>query len=251
MSKKNLARTALEAGREHRVRYELNRTERRRVSNHLHKVRIDPEYWYEKLVPTQPPVDWDYEIPGENLSPVYRWIDSHVGQVWDDVYSKLCSSWPKKTLAGFHIIEDHIKDEVAHYPSPRYYWQNDTTGLAYRTKWYVDNDGILRRVPDRVSHWKANHRKRKAPYPDGERRNSDWVVSWLGGTWIKEDFWGKPYTSHWDWKYRGPYVRKVGSKHFLIVDGRQGRKLTKDEVKIWESIYPWVREKFESKLEGE
>lgn len=38
------------------------------------------------------------------LGPLYRWLESHVGQYWDDVYSKLCQILDITTLSGQHIV---------------------------------------------------------------------------------------------------------------------------------------------------
>ena len=238
MSKKNLARTALEAGRLGSwVRKELNSKERARVRNYLHRVKTDPEYWDEEACPAQPLPGYDDMVPGENLSAVYRWVDSHVGQKWDDVYSKLCKSWPKKTLAGYHIIEDHIKWEVQKTPHPYLGW--------YR-RWYVDDDGVLQRYT--YESYASSHRKKEAQYPNGRKYTKEWIANWLGGT--LESF--RPDSTWWYWKdhYYGRRVRKLGSKYFFV-HGAQERQLTKEEVAIWESIYPWVRQHFESPLKGE
>jgi hypothetical protein len=38
------------------------------------------------------------------LGPLYRWLEFHVGQYWDDVYSKLCQILDITTLSGQHIV---------------------------------------------------------------------------------------------------------------------------------------------------
>lgn len=38
------------------------------------------------------------------LGPLYQWLQSHVGQYWDDVYSKLCKILDTTTLSGQHIV---------------------------------------------------------------------------------------------------------------------------------------------------
>jgi hypothetical protein len=38
------------------------------------------------------------------LGPLYRWLESHVGQHWDDVYSKLSQILDTTTLSGRHIV---------------------------------------------------------------------------------------------------------------------------------------------------
>lgn len=38
------------------------------------------------------------------LGPLYRWLEYHVGEYWDDVYSKLCQILDITTLSGQHIV---------------------------------------------------------------------------------------------------------------------------------------------------
>jgi len=38
------------------------------------------------------------------LGSLYQWLQSHVGQYWDDVYSKLCQILDITTLSGQHIV---------------------------------------------------------------------------------------------------------------------------------------------------
>ncbi|MEG4442822.1 hypothetical protein QUB47_09570 [Microcoleus sp. AT9_B5] len=38
------------------------------------------------------------------LGPLYQWLQSHVGQDWDHVYSKLCQILDITTLSGQHIV---------------------------------------------------------------------------------------------------------------------------------------------------
>jgi len=47
----------------------------------------------------------------DHLSPLYRWLRSHVGQSWDTVYSRLCQQLDFKTLSGQHILS-HVWDFV-------------------------------------------------------------------------------------------------------------------------------------------
>ncbi len=38
------------------------------------------------------------------LGPLYQWLQSHVGEYWDDVYSELCQLLDITTLSGQHIV---------------------------------------------------------------------------------------------------------------------------------------------------
>jgi hypothetical protein len=45
------------------------------------------------------------------LGPLYRWLESHVDEYWDDVYSKLCQILDITTLSGRHIVS-HVWEYV-------------------------------------------------------------------------------------------------------------------------------------------
>ena len=47
----------------------------------------------------------------DHLGPLRRFLRSHVGQPWNDVYSKLCQRLDSSTMAGQHVL-DHVDDYV-------------------------------------------------------------------------------------------------------------------------------------------
>jgi hypothetical protein len=47
----------------------------------------------------------------DHLGPLRRFLRSHVGQPWNDVYSKLCQQLNSNTMAGQHVL-DHVDDYV-------------------------------------------------------------------------------------------------------------------------------------------
>lgn len=47
----------------------------------------------------------------DHISPLYRWLRSHVGQPWNTVYSKLSQQLDFRTLSGQHILS-HVWDFV-------------------------------------------------------------------------------------------------------------------------------------------
>jgi hypothetical protein len=50
----------------------------------------------------------------DHLGPLRRFLRSHVGQPWNDVYSKLCQQLDPKTMAGQHVLT-HLWDYVERY----------------------------------------------------------------------------------------------------------------------------------------
>lgn len=47
----------------------------------------------------------------DHLGPLRRFVRSHIGQPWNDVYSKLCQQLDSSTMAGQHVL-DHMRDYV-------------------------------------------------------------------------------------------------------------------------------------------
>ncbi|MEL6383001.1 MAG: hypothetical protein AAFQ89_11240 [Cyanobacteria bacterium J06626_18] len=47
----------------------------------------------------------------DHLGPLRRFLRSHVGQPWNDVYSKLCKQLDTNTMAGQHVLS-HVWDYV-------------------------------------------------------------------------------------------------------------------------------------------
>jgi len=47
----------------------------------------------------------------DNLEPLIRFLQSHVGQLWDKVYSKLSQQLDKRSTSGIHVF-DHLLDFV-------------------------------------------------------------------------------------------------------------------------------------------
>lgn len=47
---------------------------------------------------------WKSRYFSDNLSPLYRWLCSRIGQPWDWVYSELCYQLDTSTLSGQHIL---------------------------------------------------------------------------------------------------------------------------------------------------
>jgi hypothetical protein len=64
----------------------------------------------------------------DHLGPLRRFLRLHIGQPWNDVYSKLCQQLNGDTIAGQHVldhvhhyVEQHVEliDGVPHYKSRR------------------------------------------------------------------------------------------------------------------------------------
>lgn len=164
MSKRNIARTAIEGGRAKHCRemeHDYTVSERREVTIKLRKIAVDPELADEFFVEYRG-ADFDQFEFADKLRPVKRWICSRVGRPWSEVYSEICTKFDKRSLAGRHII-DHIHGWIdiygegpRHYRYPVYKDDDWRTKVIIGWKWktyftydyVIDEDGILRESPD-------------------------------------------------------------------------------------------------------
>ncbi len=87
----------------------------------------------------------------DHLGPLRRFLRSHVGQPWNDVYSKLCQQLSSNTMAGQHVLS-HLWDYVERHveliddiPYSKPYWISPhRLDSHYRDKFYVHPEtGIL------------------------------------------------------------------------------------------------------------
>lgn len=82
---------------------------------------------------------------GDRLMPMRRWLKKQVGRYWDDVFSELCESAPRKSVRGWHLRQHVIRevttviimDDAGNPRDPKY-------GYKLEDELYVDADGILR-----------------------------------------------------------------------------------------------------------
>ncbi len=86
------------------------------------------------------------------LGPLYQWLQSHVGQYWDDVYSKLCQILDITTLSGQHIVS-HVWgyvernavliDGVPYRKNRKFYDTGLPLGYWYKQLYVHPETGIL------------------------------------------------------------------------------------------------------------
>jgi len=106
----------------------------------------------------------------DHLGPLRRFLQSHTGQPWNDVYSKLCQQLDTNTMTGLHVlshvwdyVEQHVEfiDGIPYRKTCGYYPPGCyPLNTGYRHKFYVHPDtGMLCSVGKRAS-------KRKKPEPD-------------------------------------------------------------------------------------
>ena len=183
MSTKDLSRTALEGGRVEYCKFHVTKFERSlRTSNRRVRVRVqravDPD---DHVWPTQQ----SFPRRGsqtDKLSPLYRFLDSRVGRPWAKVRSEAHQKFDSRTLAGRHILYDHLLKEVdphAHIPTGEVW--------SYYRDYFVDDGGILRKKPPRYV-------RKKTPLVFDS--TASYVCNWLGSRGIiridRKLFWAVP-----------------------------------------------------------
>lgn len=136
MSTKNLARTILEAGRGPAGwgRRADNRSERAETRHALANLRHAEEA-DDLLFPVGKKRN---RLLGDKLGAPERWLASRVGRPWSKVRSELFSRFDTRTLAGRHIVHDHMLRWVAEQARPL---------SSCPPKFVVDRRGILRHAP--------------------------------------------------------------------------------------------------------
>lgn len=163
MATKNLARTLIEGGRTHSHKFErrrLTRSNRHRSRALAQLAARDPDGEC-AFLPRQTLRRWHFD----RLAPVERWMDSFVGQPWNTVRAKIARSFDTRTVAGQHIVFDHL------LPSVRGSGSGRTEGASYE----VDRGGVLRACP---RQWPFRAKRRAEMLA---RRAEAKALLWLDG----------------------------------------------------------------------
>jgi len=189
MATKNLARTVVEGGRSGHSKFDRrlrNRSERR--------LRFDEE----DDVIRGKVRNGGYREFNDRLSPLERWLDRNVGRGWNNVYREFCERFDRRTMKGWHL-RDHLRQMVAR---DRFDWW----------RFYVDERGILRRVPRRrwpKGQWVSSCERQRA-------------VAWAAGRRV---------IAHGDALFWT--ARRLDNGTSM---SPQGRRLTAEEVEVWCSL---------------
>lgn len=148
MSKKNLARTVIEGGRNSGNKWDRRYSHaeaRAHEKMYLVEVKQDIENWYDYDVE---PLETVYKTFQDKLGPMQRWLAKQCGRPWDEVRSDVSKTFDTRTTAGRHIVHDHLLKSVEETPDlhyGRYYSRPEDYTTSYRRyEFYVDEDGLLR-----------------------------------------------------------------------------------------------------------
>ena len=175
MSRKNLSRTVIEGGRYYHNCWQRRAShgiERATTREWLDRVAVDVDEAEASAPPPRPKVR---KLFHDKLAPAYRWLESQVGRPWSKVYSELCAKFDTRTVAGRHIVHDHMLPSVRPYDDPQPY--------RSRSDLVIDRHGILRK-----SRWFGRS------YSKVRRE----VLAWAGGRACALTYRG------WWWFHRKP-----------------------------------------------
>lgn len=150
MATKNLARTIIEGGRDRSNKWDRkhsHRQERALTREFLSKARARDDGFDGLATPRRPKV---YKSFADKLGAPRRWLARQVGRPWDHVHAEMFTRFDPRTLAGRHIIFDHLLQEVRIHPvDRRRFW--------VRPELYVDRHGILReRAGIKRTPWRSS-----------------------------------------------------------------------------------------------
>ena len=230
MSKKNLSRTILEGGREGHSKYYRRLTtqiERAEMTSTLNRLDDDIESHEDTSYPVRAPA---YVGFTDKLSPVYRWVDKQVGRVWNEVRSELFEKFDPRSLAGRHIIYDHI------LPSIKQHLSEDNSRYPRYYSYYVDEEGILHKTERK----KRRHYEKREPISNKMwNRTVKWVDDRKVGFVGQKAFWFVQNTPRAAYPECWPYWRIYDPPTY-----RQDKEFTRDDIEFWNKLPGWVRSKF-------
>jgi hypothetical protein len=215
VSTKNLARTVIEGGRrfynswERRHSHAEVRAAERVVASLARDGDADELLWPEpKCVPRS---------FHDKLSAAERWLFSHVGRPWRLVRSEISAQFDVRTLAGQHIVFDHLL--------PR---RRDRDGT-----WHVD--GYVRFRVDRHGILRAETRRRRPPR--SKRTPAEWEEDRRADALAD----GRKVVRHGTRLYWG--VRVAPLRDDFVPRYRQARALAPDERARFEALSPAAQER--------
>lgn len=174
----------------------------------------------------------------DDFAPFRRFLKSKIGQLWDDVYSEICSTVDQRTLRGWHF-HTHLFDFVYSY-SELIHWVSVYSWRHMNGQLYIDEEGYLRQAPFETPQWKLDReKKRKAPCKELKYRQKEHgskEESWD----FNVDFRTNDYLKKVDgiWYFMRA---RIGYRSHWYPDGRQSYpytfykkiQLNKKELKKW------------------
>ena len=156
MSRKNLSRTVIEGGRRYYNswdRGQSHREERASTRAWLDQVSQDSDVADELVLPARRRVSKDFH---DKLGPAKRWLAAQVGRPWNKVYAELRAMFDSRTIAGAHVVNDHMlqwvdRGDPLHALWGPYDFVIDPHGILRRGRFYGASWSRLRKVADALA----------------------------------------------------------------------------------------------------
>jgi hypothetical protein len=182
MSTKNLARTVIEGGRDY-----YNSDDRRRSHGDaraaervfIGRVLQDVDAADERVLLPRRSVGKSFH---DKLGPCDRWMRSQVGRPWRKVHAELMARFDTRTLAGQHIVFDHML--------PRRFREDDGAWRIRHTYFRVDVHGFLR-IAERPA-WRWAYKPRSYVSPSELKRAMVWAAGRKVATHGAHYYWCEP-----------------------------------------------------------
>lgn len=204
MSRKDLSRTVIEGGRYYRnsfFRRASHGDERATTREWLDLVINDLDEADASAPPARRRIGKMFH---DKLAPAMRWLRSQVGRPWTHVYSELCSKFDSRTVAGRHVVQDHMlrwvvrHDAVDRFRYPRSF------------ELMIDRHGVLREPTCLGRSYSALTRDVL-----GWANGRVCALTFRGWWWFRREGIGEPCPTPW----------KCGQRHHELVTGdrRGGR----------------------------
>jgi hypothetical protein len=216
MATKNIARTAIEGGREGSWQVCV-RFEERAFRRQSRVVDEDSDY------PVKPRRINKRGFQTDHLSPVLRFLQSRVGKPWDYVWSEVKERFDTRTIAGQHVM-DHIKGFFGRNPQEPGIW-----GL------FIDSHGFLRKEKDKAKP-KIIERIPMKEFDRAENFLQGRCVRIVGSRlhWLEPT---KSIIFERSWSGLTPRLKGlIWMEHAYNVPYRQGPPLSKKEIETFESF---------------
>ncbi len=236
MATKNLSRTVIEGGRNRYNKFERrysNRSVRTKARAYTRLLLFDPEQSEGIAPPLRKQV---YRLHHDRLGPAQRWLKSYVGREWNQARSEMANRFDLRTIAGQHIVLDHLLPSVRGSGGTRFGCHD----------FYVDQHGLLARSPRR------RYPRRSKRSPEKVWRSARAIRNWVQGRLVGKRgrywFWFVPTAYIWRtctyrWCCLDHTVFRGKRQHRENRGFRQSRILTTKEVRYWEQIMPDVQDR--------
>lgn len=247
MATKRLDRSVLEGGRTEEYRHNrrtMNRTLRRRekfMCRQMRDMAHDEELLDEiDVQPVLPAIQWHTNKFTDKLNPIYRFLDKHHGQPWDEVWSKLTKLFDVRGLAGYHVLIQHVWDEVMPLENPNWRWRRwvDEHGTLIVERKLNKSSNKLQKASIEIAPWQ----RRSLARAKFERVARGRTYEYLNGRW----FWmekAKPFSefcndreceSHHTYrKQENGAIRRV---HIRGETLKKGKRFTKHQERMYNEM---------------